>query len=96
MYPHMTEDKMLDTLGPDGVKQIYPTKPRGTEFYLNMKDPYMGGAYTNRRTSQFNISFGILLIQSDPGNLLHLFGYTAIFTNTKPTHIKSVEGIKTK
>jgi len=54
----MTEDKMLDTLGPDGVKQMYPTKPGGTEFYLNMKDPYIGGAYTSRRTSQFNISFG--------------------------------------
>jgi hypothetical protein len=42
----MSEDKTLDGIGPDGVKQIYPTKPGGTEFYLNMKDPYMGGAYT--------------------------------------------------
>jgi hypothetical protein len=57
VYP-MSEDKTLDAIGPDGVKQIYPTKLGGTEFYLNMKDPYIGGAHTSRRTVQFNISFG--------------------------------------
>lgn len=128
-----------------------------------MKDPYIGGAYTSRRTAQFNISFGkgsqfpftrhidkthmtnglvyfnttgspisyasgdlvkasvwmftlmvangitrpriiggiildfyILLIQSDPANLLHLSEFTAIFINTKPTHIISVGGMRTK
>jgi hypothetical protein len=45
-------------LGPDNVAQIYPTRPGGTEFYLNMENPYSGGAYTSRRTAQFNISFG--------------------------------------
>lgn len=46
------------TLGPDGVAQIYQTKPGGTGFYLNLDDPYSGGAYTSRSTAQFNISFG--------------------------------------
>ncbi|MGC1931916.1 MAG: hypothetical protein WA667_23340 [Candidatus Nitrosopolaris sp.] len=45
-------------IGPHGVQQIYPTKECGTEFYLNVKDPYRGGAYTSRPTAQFNISFG--------------------------------------
>ncbi len=45
-------------IGPDGVAQIYPTAPRGTEFYLNMDNPYKGGAYTSRSTAQFNISYG--------------------------------------
>lgn len=45
-------------LGPDNVEQIYPTRAGGTEFYLNMENPYSGGAYTSRRTAQFNISFG--------------------------------------
>jgi hypothetical protein len=45
-------------LGPDNVAQIYRTRPGGTEFYLNMENPYSGGAYTSRRTAQFNISFG--------------------------------------
>jgi hypothetical protein len=46
------------TVGPDNVAQIYQTKPGGTEFYLNMENPYSGGAYTSRPTAQFNISFG--------------------------------------
>jgi hypothetical protein len=54
----MSEEKTLDAIGPDGVKQIYLTKPGGTDFYLNMKDPYIGGAHTSRGTAQFNISFG--------------------------------------
>lgn len=45
-------------IGPDNVQEIYPSKPSGTEFYLNMTDPYLGGAYTSRQTAQFNISFG--------------------------------------
>ncbi|MGC1931033.1 MAG: hypothetical protein WA667_18845 [Candidatus Nitrosopolaris sp.] len=47
-----------EIIGPDGVQQIYPKKPGGTEFYLNMDNPYDGGAYTSRPTAQFNISFG--------------------------------------
>lgn len=46
------------SIGPDGVAQIYPTAPGGTEFYLNMDDPYKGGAYTSRLSAQFNISYG--------------------------------------
>jgi hypothetical protein len=45
-------------IGPDGVAQIYPTAPGGTEFYLNMDNPSNGGAYTSRQTAQFNISYG--------------------------------------
>ncbi len=45
-------------IGYDDVQQIYPTNPGGTEFYLNIADPYSGGAYTSRPTAQFNISFG--------------------------------------
>lgn len=45
-------------IGPDGVKQIYPTAATGTEFYLNMDNPYQGGAYTSRPEAQFNISYG--------------------------------------
>ena len=45
-------------MGPDGVAQIYPTSPGGTEFYLNMDNPYQGGGYTSRPTAQFNISYG--------------------------------------
>lgn len=46
------------SVGPDGVKQIYPTASGGTEFYLNMNNPYQGGSYTSRSTAQFNISYG--------------------------------------
>jgi hypothetical protein len=45
-------------IGPDAVAQIYPTAPGGTEFYLNMDNPYKEGAYTSRPTAQFNISYG--------------------------------------
>src|SRR5690348_7638067 len=45
-------------IGPDGVKKLYPTSATGTEFYLNMDDPYKGGSYTSRPESQFNISYG--------------------------------------
>ena len=45
-------------LGPDNVAQIYPTRPGGTEFYLNMDNLYSVGAYTSRPNAQFNISFG--------------------------------------
>src|SRR6266568_5425422 len=45
--------------GPDNVQQIYPTKAGGTEFYINMNDPYIdGGAYTSLSTSQFRITYG--------------------------------------
>jgi hypothetical protein len=44
--------------GPDGVAQVYPTAPGGTEFYLNMNNPYEGGSNTSRPTAQFNISYG--------------------------------------
>jgi hypothetical protein len=30
----------------------------GTEFYLNMNNPYEGGSNTSRPTAQFNISYG--------------------------------------
>jgi hypothetical protein len=46
------------SIGPDGVAQIYSTAPGGTEFYLNMDNPYRGGAYTSRPKAQFNISYG--------------------------------------
>jgi len=46
-------------IGPDGVQQLYPTADGGTEFYLNMDDPYSGGAYTSRHEAQFNISYGM-------------------------------------
>jgi hypothetical protein len=45
-------------IGPDGVAQIYPTASGGMEFYLNIDNPYKGGAYTSRPTAQFNISYG--------------------------------------
>lgn len=47
-------------IGPDNVKQIYRTALGGTEFYLNMDDPYKdgGGKGTTNATAQFNISFG--------------------------------------
>ena len=38
------------------LAQIYQTKPGGTEFYLNMENPYSGGAYTSRPTAQFGLS----------------------------------------
>src|SRR5438132_3403211 len=48
------------SLGPDGVKQIYPDKVGATQFYLNMDDPYKdgGGAGTTNPNGQFNISYG--------------------------------------
>ena len=46
------------SIGPDDVAQIYPTAPGGTEFYLNMDNPYEGGSSTSRPTAQFNISYG--------------------------------------
>jgi hypothetical protein len=46
------------SIGPDGVAQIYPTAPGGTEFYLNMDNPYEGGSNTSRPSAQFNISYG--------------------------------------
>jgi hypothetical protein len=45
------------TVRPDNVGQIYQTKPGGREFYLNMDNPYSGGAYTSRPSAQFK-SFG--------------------------------------
>jgi len=47
-------------IGPDGVKHIYETVSGGTEFYLNMDNPYKdgGGKGTTNNTAQFNISFG--------------------------------------
>jgi hypothetical protein len=42
---------MIWTLDPDGMAQIYNTKPGGTEFYLNIADPYTGGAYSSRPRS---------------------------------------------
>jgi hypothetical protein len=61
-------------IGPDSVAQIYPTVPGGTEFYLNMEDPYKGGAYTSRPTAQFNISYGRgsqipFTVKTDPNGL---------------------------
>jgi|SRR5215831_7251122 len=44
-------------LGKDGVQQIYPTAQGGTEFYLNMDDPYKTGSGHNDN-GQFNISYG--------------------------------------
>jgi hypothetical protein len=46
------------SIGPDGITQIYSTAPGGTEFYLNMDNPYRRGAYSSRQTAQFNISYG--------------------------------------
>jgi hypothetical protein len=46
------------SIGPDGVAQIYLTAPNGTEFYLNMNNPYRGGEYTSRPKAQCNISYG--------------------------------------
>lgn len=46
-------------IGPDKVQHVYPTKNGGTEFYMNMDDPYKtGGWYTSRPTSEFNVSYG--------------------------------------
>jgi len=45
-------------LGKDGVRQIYPTAQGGTEFYLNMDDPYKVGSGHNNDSGQFNISYG--------------------------------------
>src|SRR5215467_3897221 len=30
-------------VGPDGVTQLYPDKAGGSQFYLNMDDPYQDG-----------------------------------------------------
>jgi hypothetical protein len=46
-------------IGPDGVTQIYPTETGGSQFYLNMDEPYSGGGPgTTNNTAQFNISYG--------------------------------------
>ena len=46
-------------VGPDGVLQIYPTAQGGTEFYINMDDPYSGpGPGSTSSNGQFNVSYG--------------------------------------
>jgi hypothetical protein len=47
-------------IGPDGVKHIYETASGGTEFSLDIDNPYKdgGGKGTTNSTAQFNISYG--------------------------------------
>lgn len=47
-------------IGPDRVQHIYETASGGTEFYINMDNPYNdgGGRGTTNQTAQFNISYG--------------------------------------
>src|SRR5689334_11871820 len=48
---------MTFEIGPDGVGKIYPTASGGTEFYMDISDPYKQGSGYNG-SGQFNISYG--------------------------------------
>jgi len=57
VIPVPPQPEPTGNIGKDGVKMIYPTVQGGTEFYLNMDDPYkQGSGYQDH--GQFNVSFG--------------------------------------
>ena len=55
--PVPPEPQPTGDIGKDGVKMIYPTVQGGTEFFLNMEDPYKQGSGFEDH-GQFNISYG--------------------------------------